>query len=304
VSVAAGKLEESVMKRALRAGFLVVALAGSAALRAGDPAPEAVVEDPQAAEEARRQEAIRLTLEGIEANMVPIAGGEYRRGDLTGRGFDDELPVRKVTIPPFRLSKYEVTFEQYDTFARAVGKPLPGANGLGRGTQPVINVNWRDAQDFVEWLNMQTGLHYRLPSESEWEYAARAGSSTVYPWGDTYDATLANGSGKSSTDLWNYTAPVGSFPPNAWGLYDMIGNVWEWTQDCYEANYADSPVDGRAATTELDCVPVIRGGGWSNDPANLRSSDRSWHAPEYKYYFLGFRIARDEDAAAPPAPAL
>jgi formylglycine-generating enzyme required for sulfatase activity len=244
---------------------------------------------------AAPDEAVTKLLAAIDAGMVSIAGGTFRMGDISGRGFPDEKPVHQVTVAPFKLSRHEVTFEQYDAYAAATGKPRPSSQNLPRGTTPVMNVNWNEASEMIAWLNETTGLKYRLPSEAEWEYAARAGSSSEYPWGAAYDIAKANGNGKDGVDQWAFTSPVGSFPPNAWGLYDMVGNVWEWVQDCYVQDYDGAPTDGSARRSGLfDCTPVIRGGSWANNPMNLRVADRSWHDATYRYYFLGFRLARDE----------
>lgn len=282
--------------------LLLAALVFSARLMAQEALPEEGAAPPGTP--PPQDEAVVQLLAGIEAAMVPIPGGSFRMGDLSGRGFDDERPVHTVTIKPFRLSAFEATFDQFDAYAKAAGRGRPGSSGLPRGSNPAINVNLQDVAGFISWLNEQSGLNYRLPSEAEWEYAARAGTSTNYPWGDAYDPLLANGSGTNDADKWNYTAPVGSFPANAWGLFDMTGNVWEWTADCYEEGYAGAPKDGSARSSSMGpefCLQVIRGGSWSNDPANLRVSDRSWHSAEHRYYFLGFRLARDEPANAPPA---
>jgi formylglycine-generating enzyme required for sulfatase activity len=241
------------------------------------------------------QDAARAAVAAIEAAMVPISAGTFRMGDLSGRGMPDEKPVRQVTVDAFRLSKFEVTFEQFDAYAKAAGKPLPSDQGLSRGRYPAVHLNIADVQDFIDWLNTETGLSYRLPTEAEWEYAARAGSTSEYPWGATFDPAKANGSGTGAVDTWKFTSPVGSFPPNAWGLHDMIGNVWEWVQDCYVDSYEDAPLTAEARMLDVgECTPVIRGGSWANDPANLRVADRSWHAAHYRYYFLGFRLARDD----------
>lgn len=273
----------------------------AASATAQEAAPATSASTPAAAStnaatpSAPADEAVAKLLAGIDAGMVAIAGGSFRMGDLSGRGFPDEKPVRQVTVAPFHLSRHEVTFEQYDAYAAATGKPRPSSQSLPRGTTPVMNVNWNEANEMIAWLNQMSGLKYRLPSEAEWEYAARAGSASEYPWGAAYDIAKANGNGKDGVDQWAFTSPVGSFAPNAWGLYDMVGNVWEWVQDCYTENYEGAPTDGSARRSGLfDCTPVIRGGSWANNPMNLRVADRSWHDATYRYYFLGFRLARDE----------
>ena len=165
--------------------------------------------------------------------MVLIPGGAFRMGDLNGGGDIDETPVHSVTVPAFKLGKYEVTFAQWDACVADGGCNgySPDDEGWGRGSRPVIHVTWDDAQSFISWLNAETGGNYRLPSEAEWEYAARAGSATKYSWGDDIGENRANCS-KSCGDRWANTAPVGSFSANAWGLHDMHGNIEEWVQDC------------------------------------------------------------------------
>ena len=168
--------------------------------------------------------------------MVVIPAGRFRMGCVSGQdcGGDREFPVHEVTIPQaFAVSKYEVTFEDYDRFT------YPNRvddEGWGRGRRPVINVSWSDAQEYVAWLSRQTGQTYRLLSEAEWEYVARAGSSSLYSWGNDIGSNRANCADLDEFgtcgDQWEYTAPVGSFPANAFGVHDMHGNVTEWVEDC------------------------------------------------------------------------
>ena len=155
---------------------------------------------------------------------------------------DDEHPVHTVRVESFELSKYEVKFEEYDRFTAATGRNPAGDSGWGRGRRPVIRVSWEDAVAYTRWLSEQTGERYRLPSEAEWEYAARAGSVTKYSWGNEIGHSRANCDGCGSQWDDRQTAPVGSFGPNGWGLHDMHGNVWEWVQDCWNGSYRRSPV--------------------------------------------------------------
>ena len=158
--------------------------------------------------------------------LVVIPAGTYRMGCVSGRDCEsDELPVREVRVPSFGLSKYEVTFEEFDCFTDATGRPRVDDEGWGRGRRPVINVSWEDAAEYADWLSAETGERYRLPSESEWEYAARAGASTLYSWGNDPGRNRANCSGCGSGWDDEETAPVGSFDANGWGLHDMHGNV-------------------------------------------------------------------------------
>lgn len=191
-----------------------------------------------------------------------------------------------INIPGFehsyRMSKYDVTFAQYDLFAAATGRARPGDVGWGRGNRPIINVSWDDAKSYVDWLDDQSGLHYRLPTEAEWEYAAHAGSTTKYPWGDTFSSDQANGKGTNGRDVYEHTAPVGQFPPNAWELYDMIGNVWQWTDSCY-FEYSGANCSDR----------VQRGGSWDSEATDLRVSSRYSPGTTNRYDDLGFRLAQD-----------
>ena len=204
---------------------------------------------------------------------------------------DDEGPQHEVIIAqPFALGVYAVTFSEYDRFCEATGKETPSDYGWGRENRPVVDVSWHDVQVYCGWLSKQTGQSYRLPSEAEWEYACRAGTKTPFYTGKTINSDQANSGRKHEKTL-----PVGSFAPNAFGLYDMHGNVWEWTQDCWHENYQNAPVDGSVwlEANGGDCSRrVVRGGSWFDDPQGLRSADRSWNGTDEADDFLGFRIAR------------
>jgi formylglycine-generating enzyme required for sulfatase activity len=202
---------------------------------------------------------------------------------------DDERPLRTVTVRSFKLARVELTSEQYAVFARAVGRAAPELDGK----QPAINISWNDAQAFIAWLNATSGMKFRLPSEAEWEYAARAGSATDYWWGDAYSADYANGTGTAGRDIWMESAPVGQSPANAFGLHDMNGNVWEWTADCYVQDYAGASSDGSPATGAADCGRVLRGGSWCDTPAWMRSATRNWFDAEERFDYVGVRLAHD-----------
>ena len=234
---------------------------------------------------------------GQGPEMVVIPAGAFRMGCLSGDGscYDEEKPVREVRIgQPFALSVHEVTFADWDACLAAggCGGHEPDDLGWGRGARPVINVSWDDAQAYVSWLSAQTGAAYRLPSEAEWEYAARAGTLTKYHWGDGIGANRANCDGCGSRWDGERTAPVGSFAPNAFGLQDMHGNVLERTQDCWNGSYRDAPSDG-SAWIRVDCGErVRRGGSWINSPRHLRSANRSWNITSSRDIGSGFRVAR------------
>lgn len=215
---------------------------------------------------------------------------------------DFEQPVHKVNIKAFRMGKYEVTFEQYDAFAEATGKAKPDDQGNGRGQQPVGNVTWWEAVAYAEWLSQQTGKKFRLPSEAEWQYAARAGTTTEYYWGNEPDRNFANygkdensGLHASGADKWLHTAPVGQFRPNQFGLYDMLGNVNEFAQDCWNPNYIGAPTDGSAWATGNCSQPVTLGGQYHIHPFWLRSAARIGHPSKDadRMINFGFRVAQD-----------
>ena len=224
--------------------------------------------------------------------MVVVPAGTFMMGCVSGREcVSDELPVHEVEIArSFALSVHEVTFEDYDRFTYA---DTADDEGWGRGGRPVINVSWAEAERYTRWLSDQTGHKYRLPSEAEWEYAARAGSATMYSWGD--DVGWGRANCKDCGSRWDdkrRTAPVGSFAPNGFGLYDMHGNVWEWVQDCWNGDYAGAPTDG-TAWLQGDCGSrVLRGGSWVNNPGNLRAANRSRCSTGSRCSSNGFRVAR------------
>ena len=211
--------------------------------------------------------------------MVVIPAGQFRMGDLDGDGSSREKPVHAVRIAkPFAMGRYEVTFAEYDRYAQATGKEKPDDTwNSGRGNHPVINVSWQDAQGYVKWLSRETGQRYRLPSEAEWEYAARAGSTTTYYWGNSPSGGHENADEDYGwpSDGYKHTAPVGSFIPNQFGLYDMSGNVREYVEDCWHNNYQGAPVDGSAWVSGDDCGRgVTRGGPFTGPLDWLRPAER------------------------------
>jgi formylglycine-generating enzyme required for sulfatase activity len=223
----------------------------------------------------------------IIPNMVEIPAGSFRMGDLSGNGANDERPVHEVRFArSFFMGVHPVTFDEYDCFAQATGRKLPKDRGWGRGRRPVIYVSWDDAVAYCQWLSAQTGQTYRLPSEAEWEYACRAGTTTEYWWGDEIGHNNANCGGCGTT-------PVGSFAPNPWGLYDMHGNVWEWCADCWNNRYDDAPSDGSAWTNGNCEWWVLRGGSWSSSEQGVRAAYRGNITTSYRSRFHGFRVARD-----------
>ncbi len=229
--------------------------------------------------------------------MVVLPAGSFIMGSpATEQGHQpSEEPQHQVTIAKlFAVSKFALTFDEWDTCVNYGDCPQGVADsGWGHGQQPVINVTWDDAQHYVAWLSKMTGKTYRLLTESEYEYAARAGATTTYPWGD--DIGIGNSNCKGCGSRWDntQTAPVGSFAANAFGLFDMVGNVWGWVEDCVNNNYDSAPTDGSAWIERGDCKNrIVRGGSWNNTPANLRCATRVGISPGFRDNLLGFRVAR------------
>ena len=234
--------------------------------------------------------------------MVVVPSGSFLMGspESEAGAYDNERPVHRVTVQSFAAGVYEVRFAEWDACVAGggCGGHRPDDMGWGRGRRPVANVSWDDAQLYVAWLSRRAGHRYRLLSESEWEYAARAGTTGPFHTGETistkqanYDGNYAYGDGFSGVYR-NRTVPVGSFPPNAFGLYDVHGNVWEWVQDCWNGGYQGAPSDG-GAWESGDCSNrVLRGGAWNNAPWNLRSAGRYGNYSGDRNDFVGFRVAR------------
>jgi formylglycine-generating enzyme required for sulfatase activity len=217
--------------------------------------------------------------------MVVVPAGSFLMGSRDGR--DAERPQHKVTIArPFAVGRFAVTFEEWDAAYGGGGvKHEPGDEGWGRGRRPVINVSWEDALAYVGWLSQETGKSYRLLSEAEWEYCCRAGTTTEYSFGDKINKKQAQFSERK-------TIEVGRFPANAWGLYDMHGNVWEWCEDNWHPSYKGAPEDGSAWKGGEASLRVLRGGSWGVNPRILRSADRGWEHPDNRGDSVGFRVAR------------
>ena len=215
---------------------------------------------------------------------------------------DGEGPQHRVTLSaPFALGVSEVTFAEWDACVRGGGCNgyHPDDGGWGRGTRPVINVSWEDAQAYVRWLSRATGATYRLPSESEWEYAARAGTRTARYWGEAESGQCRYANGweysASCPDGHRNTAPVRSYAPNGFGLHDVLGNMWEWMEDCWHDDYRGAPSDGAAWTRGGECRRVLRGGSWSYSLRDLRSAARGRSDAGYRFGTIGFRVARTLD---------
>ncbi|QEP43329.1 formylglycine-generating enzyme family protein [Ectothiorhodospiraceae bacterium BW-2] len=233
----------------------------------------------------QREERERLEREGhMSGEMVRVPGGCFQMGSNSGDS--DEKPVHRVCVNSFKIGKYEITQSQW----QAVMGSNPSYFSSCGGNCPVERVSWDDIQLYIKKLNQKTGQRYRLPSEAEWEYAARGGTTTKYWWGDNIGRNNANCDGCGSQWDDKSTAPVGSFKPNAFGLYDMSGNVWEWVQDCWNGSYNGAPDNGSAWESGECGRRVLRGGSWYYRPDNLRSAYRYWDSSGARGFNFGFRL--------------
>jgi formylglycine-generating enzyme required for sulfatase activity len=216
--------------------------------------------------------------------MAALPGGTFIMGSP-----DSELgrnayegPQHEVRVGAFRIGVYEVTMGEW---GQCVADGACAAKPAADGKLPALRVSWNEARAFARWLSKKTGKAYRLPSESEWEYAARAGAPTPWNWGDRFDAArVARGEAK----------PVGSFDPNGFGLHDMLSNAREWVEDCYNNNFTQTPRDGSAATTGDCSHRVVRGGGFKSAPSDTRVANRIRNKPGDQIGYMGFRVAADE----------
>jgi len=241
---------------------------------------------------------------GIE--FISVQGGCYQMGDSVGDGDPNERPVHQVCVTDFAIGKTEVTNAQYKKFRPEHNSGTSQKMALDGENQPVVNVSWEDATAFIKWLAHKSGQTYRLPTEAEWEYAARAGSIQSRYWGNNPNeackyANVADITAKKTWNKWTsfacddgyaVAAPVGSFMSNGYGLYDMLGNVWEWCDDVYNSEAytklpKDNPDYGGAGEYR-----VMRGGGWSNGPLGIRSSHRVGLSPDFGHHALGFRVVK------------
>lgn len=231
--------------------------------------------------------------------MVVVPAGSFTMGSPQsekGRSYY-EGPQHRVTFSqPFAVGKYAVTFDEWDACAADGGCNgyKPSDADWGRGKRPVVNVSWNDAQAYISWLKRKTGRDYHLLSEAQREYVTRAGTTTPFWWGSTISADQANYThGGEAKSRYRYqTAPVDAFQPNPWGLYQVHGNVYEWTEDCWKDNYSNAPTDGSAWTSENCVSRVVRGGSWETFPRYLRSAYRDRYIAVNRSTRYGFRVAR------------
>jgi len=259
---------------------------------------------------AVKRSIIRDTEFSPEMIVIPV--GKFDMGDGSGVGQGDELPVHSVSIAKgFAIGKYEITFDEYDYFVKESGHQKPDDFGFGRGKIPVINVSWEDAMAYTKWLSQKTGHSYRLPSEAEWEYVARSGKSTPRSWTDKEDelagdslacqnANIADASLQAKKgvqdvhqcdDSYANVAPVGSFKPNDFGLYDLLGNVAEWTGSFYSSPYKGDEMNSDKG--DVWSRRSVRGGSWSSKPSEVTSSARAFQAGGAAEMYLGFRVVRE-----------
>jgi formylglycine-generating enzyme required for sulfatase activity len=242
--------------------------------------------------------------------MVTVLPGTFRMGspDSEKSRDDDEGPVREVSIERgFAIAKFETSWSEWEACvndgacASPTGHSMPEGSGWGKGSRPVINVSWNDVRDYLAWISDKAGRTYRLPTEAEWEFSARAGVEGRYQYGDDPKTLCRVGNGADLATNFNNrndcydrigreTAPGGSFEPNASGLFDMIGNVWEWTEDCWNDNYDGAPLKGEARTAGDCSQGVIRGGSWGSYPHNLRFATRQGLGRDYRGHEVGFRV--------------
>lgn len=250
--------------------------------------------------------------------LMVVPAGDFQMGSGTGEPAraDDEGPVRSVQIEqPFAVGRFEITLGQFARFVDAtnhvagdscytlengawnmrMGRHWDEPGFAAKDDQPATCVSWADANAYVDWLSDETGHDYRLMSEAEWEYVARAGISSAYHFGQTIDSDQANFNGASAGRAGRFhgqAIAVGSYEPNAFGLFDVHGNVWEWVADCYSPSYEAAPIDGSAVTAAACERRVMRGGSWGNREGDLRLAKRAKMAPDYNYAIVGFRVAR------------
>jgi formylglycine-generating enzyme required for sulfatase activity len=234
-------------------------------------------------------EIFRDCTDCVEMVVVPAGQFEMGSGDTPL-----EKPQHRVTIAnPFAIGRREVTFDEWDRCVAEGGcKYRPDDQGWGRGDRPALNLGWDDTKVFLTWLSQKTGKRYRLPSEAEWEYAARAGTTSAFWWGRDVGKGRANCEDCGGTAE-RRTMPTASFRPNAFGLYDTVGNVAEWIEDCWNDSYRGAPHDGSAWNSGQCRLRVLRGGSFANKASAARSAARFRYDQDVRYYANGFRVVRD-----------
>jgi iron(II)-dependent oxidoreductase len=222
--------------------------------------------------------------------MIYIPAGEFTMG--SDQGNDNERPEHRVYLDGYWIGKYQVTFEQYDKYCEDTGKDRPKDKGWGRGDLPVIYVSWQNVTAYCEWLNKETGLNFNLPTEAQWEKAARGTDSRTYPWGNTFAKNKCN----SEESGLEQTSPVGKFPAGAgpYGCHDMAGNVWEWCSDWYDGKYYEKSHGKNPTGPDSGEARVLRGGDWFLDAGRVRAAYRDRGVPSYRWSIIGFRLSRGQ----------
>jgi len=224
----------------------------------------------------------------FEPDMIRIERGSFIMGSNRDKY---EKPSHKVTIKyDFEIGKYAITFDEYDVYCEDTGERKPSDNGWGRGKRPVINVSWNDAKAYTQWLSQKTGKNYRLPTEAEWEFVARAGTTIKWSFGDNESDLVKYAWYNENSN--SKTHQVGTKKANPWGVYDMYGNVWEWCEDWYLDSYNSMPNDGSANHSQNKDAKVLRGGSWDSFSFDSRSACRNYWNPTYRYDDSGFRLLR------------
>jgi serine/threonine-protein kinase len=240
----------------------------------------------------QRLEKELVALNRYVGKLVKIPSGTFQMGSNEA---SDEKPIHRTSVASFHMQEHEVTWAQYQSCIDAGACSAASDQGYGKGSKPVINISWNDiTKKYIPWLNKQTGMRFRLPTEAEWEYAARAKSNTKYTWGNAIRCSQARyGVFRGICGNARETIAVKSYAPNSFGLYDMHGNVREWVQDCYHDSYSGAPNNGSARTSCNSKFHVLRGGAFINEADNLRSADRSNNTADGQNYASGFRLAHD-----------
>jgi formylglycine-generating enzyme required for sulfatase activity len=287
--------------------------------------------DDRSGESPQPSPRTRLVTDPFSFQLVWIPTGRFRMGDTSGRGQADEQPVREVTMQGFWMMRTEVTRAMFARFVEATGHDTGQGCWVHEGdwvvnealdwrspgfpqtdNHPVTCVSWHDAQAFINWLNQQTGRTFRLPTEAEWEYATRAGSDTVYYWGDSPALLCSHANAADRSALQDYpgfavndcddghvrTSPAASFASNPWGLHDLYGNVWEWVEDCWHPSYKGAPRDGSAVRTGECDRRGFRGGGYGDIPHFARSTLRNRGDSTHRKDDIGFRLVVSEPEAS------
>jgi formylglycine-generating enzyme required for sulfatase activity len=300
-----------------RCAGLALAIAGALASSGAPTTAGAVESTPPPNAQAQRcvTAHVDATYSGMPAFrdcsdtpvMVALPSGRFEMGDRLGNGGMYEHPVHSVELGRFALSRYEVTRREWAACVRAAACAATATSALA-DDMPITGVSWDQVTQYAAWISQRSGQRYRLPSEAEWEYAARAGVQTRYPWGNSVEPACeyVNGfdrRGHEAHPQWYWqiecddgygdAAPVGRYAPNAWGFYDMLGNVWEWVADCWHSSYDGAPGDGSAWVEDGCRKRVNRGGGWGNHPRSLTLSNRDGDEAKVFSDGLGFRVARD-----------